>query len=100
MRTKSIRQKLLEKLHKEHDIYLDPCKMYSHRRNGFGSRIISWSTVGLEQNYQSFETMGNCLKYPTKLVRGSFGRDRDITIEIDFEKIAASNKARTRQGRA
>ena len=87
MAKKSLKQRLLEKLHKEHGISIDPMKMHSFRRRGFGSRVISWSTIGLEQDYQSFETMANCLKYPTKLVRGSFGRDREITIEIDLEQL-------------
>ena len=95
MRAKSIRQKLLEKLHKEHGIYLDPMDMVSFRRNGFGSRIVSWGTIHNKPAYQSFETMADCLKYPTKLWRGNFGRDKEITIEIDFEKIAASNTACT-----
>jgi len=90
---KSLKQKLLEKLHKEHGIMLDPLDMVSYRRNGFGSRIVSWGTIHNKPAYQSFETMADCLKYPTKLVRGNFGRDREITIEIDFEKIAASNNA-------
>jgi len=72
---------------------LDPLDMVSYRRNGFGSRIVSWGTIHNKPAYQSFETMADCLKYPTKLVRGNFGRDREITIEIDFEKIAASNNA-------
>jgi len=98
MFTKSVRQKLLEKLHKEHGVILDPLDMVSFRRNGFGSRIISWATVHNKPAYQSFETMADCLKYPTKLVRHNFGQDREITIEIDFEKIAASNTACTRLG--
>jgi hypothetical protein len=90
---KSLKQKLLEKLYREHGIMLDPMDMVSFRRNGFGSRIVSWGTIHNEPEYQSFETMADCLKYPTKLVRHNFGRDREITIEIDFEKIVASNKA-------
>ena len=96
MRVKSLRQKLLEKLHREHGVFLDPLDMVSFRRNGFGSRIVSWGTIHSKPAYQSFFTMAECLKYPTKLVHGDFGRDREITIEIDFEKIAASNKACTR----
>ena len=84
---KSLKQKLLEKLYKEHGIILDPSKMHSFRRNGFGSRMVSWSTVGQKQDYKSFETMANCLKYPTKLERLNFGQDREITIEIDWDKI-------------
>jgi len=86
-----LKHKLFRKLHKEHGIFLDTCKMQSFRRRGFGSRIISWATIGQEQDYQSFETMANCLKYPTKLVK--YDRESEITIEIDFDKIAATNKA-------
>jgi hypothetical protein len=96
VKTLPLKHKLFRKLYKEHGIFLDTCKMHSFRRNGYGSRIISWATIGQEQDYQSFETMADCLKYPTKLVRGNFGRDREITIEIDFEKIAATNNAYTR----
>ena len=92
MRAKSTKQKLLEKLYKEHGIFLDPSKIESFRRRGFGSPVVSWATIGQKQEYQSFETMNNCLKYPTKLSRGGFGQDIVITIEIDFDKIAASNK--------
>lgn len=87
MHKKSTKQRLIEKLHKEHGIVLDPCKMYSFRRRGFGTPVISWATIGQSQNYQSFETMASCLRYPTKLERRNFGQDLNITIEIDFEKI-------------
>lgn len=66
---------------------LDPCDMESFRRRSFGSRIISWATIKNNPPYQSFETMANCLKYPTKLVRWNFGQDREITIEIDWGKV-------------
>lgn len=88
---KSLKQKLLEKLYHEHGITLDPMDMVSFRRNGFGSRIISWATIHNEPAYQSFETMAACLKYPTKLVRLNFGTDAEITIEIDLDKVAAAN---------
>lgn len=84
---KSLKQKLLEKLYKEHGIMLDPCDMESFRRRGFGSRVVSWATIKSNPPYQSFETMANCLKYPTKLVRWNFGQDREITIEIDWSKV-------------
>jgi len=90
---KSLKQKLLEKLYREHGVTLDPMDMISYRRNGFGSRIVSWATIHNDPPYQSFETMAACLKYPTKLVRHNFGKDPEITIEIDIQKIIASNPA-------
>lgn len=92
-----LKHRLFRKLHKEHGIFLDTMKMHSFRRNGFGSRIISWATVGQEINYQSFETMNTCLKLPTKLIQDD-NRSNVFTIEIDLDKIAATNKAYTRQG--
>lgn len=91
MLKKSRKQKLLEKLYREHGIALDPMDVVSFRRNGFGSRIISWATICNKPPYKSFETMANCLKYPTKLVRHNFGKDAEITIEIDWRKVDTSN---------
>lgn len=88
-----LKHRLFRKLHKEHGIFLDTMKMHSFRRNGFGSRIISWSTVGQEIEYQSFETMMACLKLPTKLVPEENYGGKLITIEVDLDKIAATNKA-------
>ena len=84
MKPLPLKHKLFRKLHKEHGIILDTMKMHSFHRNGFGSRIISWATVGQKQDYQSFETMATCLKHPTKLVK--HGRESAITIEIDYDK--------------
>ena len=81
-----LKHQLFRKLHKEHGIILDTMKMYSLRRNGFGSRIISWRTVGQEIDYQSFETMKACLKLPTKLVQE---QSNLFTIEIDLDKLSA-----------
>lgn len=89
-----IRHRLFRKLYKEHGIFLDTMKMQSFRRNGFGSRIISWATVGQKIDYQSFETMNACLKLPTKLIQDD-QRSNLFTIEIDLDKIAATNKACT-----
>jgi len=80
------KHKLFRKLHREHGIILNTEKMHSFRRRGFGSRVVSWATVGQEQDYQSFETMATCLKYPTKLVRDD-RTDKVITIEIDLDKV-------------
>lgn len=85
MRRKSTRQKLIEKLYHEHGIVIDQHKMHSFRRNGFGSFIVSWSTVGQKQNYQSFWTMSDCLKYPTILKDSNLGRE--INIEVDLPKV-------------
>jgi len=87
-----IRHRLFRKLHKEHGIFLDTMKMQIFRRNGFGSRVISWATVGQEIEYQSFETMNACLKLPTKLVPEENYGGKLITIEIDLDKLSATNK--------
>ena len=86
MKPLPLKHKLFRKLHKEHGIFLDTMKMHSFRRRGFGSRIVSWATIGQDIDYQSFETMAACLKYPTKLVPDDRNH-KVITIEIDIEKI-------------
>lgn len=90
MQRKSLKQKMIEKLYEEHGIFLDPCDLVSYRRNGFGSEIVSWSTIKSRPTYQSFNTMRDCFKYPTKLVQRGLPPhvEPEITIEIDFEKIA------------
>lgn len=93
LQKKSTRQKLLEKLYGEHGIILDPNKMCSPRRNGFGSPIVSWFTLGQNQDYRSFETMTACLKCPTKLIYPDPGEGSVITIEVDLDKIAAMNES-------
>jgi len=89
MLKKSLKQKMIEKLYEEHGIMLDPCDLVSYRRNGFGSEIISWSTIKNTPMYQSFNTMRDCYRYPTKLVQRGLPPhiESEITIEIDFEKI-------------
>lgn len=86
MTSKSLKQKMIEKLYKEHGIILNPSDLVSFRRNGYGARMVSWSTLKNEPSYQSFHTMQVCLKLPTKLER--YGADRAITIEVDLDKMS------------
>lgn len=87
MKPLPLKHKLFRKLHKEHGIFLETSKMYSFRRRGFGSRVVSWATIGQDKNYQSFETMANCLKYKTNIVVDE--REPVITIEVNFNEIAS-----------
>lgn len=96
----SLKQRMIEKLYAEHGIDLDPLDLVSWRRCGFGSRVVSWSTLRGRPVYQSFETMRNCLKYPTKLVRHGWPPEPETTIEIDYDKISAPNTRCTGQERA
>lgn len=90
---KTIRQQLIEKLYREHGIIIDPDSLHSYRRNGYGSRIISWSTIPHRTgiNYQSFETMRVCLKLPTRLLAEDYRSDI-YTVEIDLDKLTAGAK--------
>jgi len=79
---KTIKQRLIEKLHAEYGIVIDPSKMYSLRQNGRGSKVMSWYAFGGKINYGSYETMSDCLKYPTRLVNtGLF----EVVVELDPE---------------
>ena len=85
MTRKTTKQKLVEKLYKEHGIIISPETLYSFRRNGYGSRMISWSTIGNNRGeYESFYRMSDCVKYPTKPIAGI---GCATVIDIDWDKI-------------
>jgi hypothetical protein len=83
---KTLKQQLIEKLHQEHGIYLDPCKMYTNRSRSYGVQKISWYMVDTTIQYQSFYTMRQCLKLPTKLRIGI--AEKCTYIDIDFVKLS------------
>lgn len=85
--TQSIKSKLAMKLCREYNIVIDPDDMHSFRRNGFGTDIISWVTIKNNPSYKSFDRMSDCLKYPLKIERGDFGKDREITIAVNIDKV-------------
>ena len=68
------KQNLVKQMYQRHKAILSIETLYSFRRRGFGIPTVSWATVGQSPSYESFFTMAQCAKYPTRLEQIGMGK--------------------------